>query len=390
MPRWLTFLIFLSVATTIVAGVHYYIYRRLVVAPSLPGHWGGVARTAIVALGLAIPLSFFVVRLVDNSISRYVVYPVYVWLGFMLLFLVVLLATDLVRVVVWVATRLSGQTELLSAPERRLFFSRVLAGTAAGTVLTAAGTGLARGLGKLVVKEVEVKLPHLPRALDGFTIVQLTDLHLGPMRHRGWMTEVVERTNALAPDLVAITGDLVDGSIEQLAGDVEPLRSLQAPHGTFFVTGNHEYFVDAVGWVKHLSGLGLRVLSNERVTIERGGAAFDLAGVEDYQGRAMGRGTDVSGALRGRDPERALVLLAHQPRVIDEAARHDVGLVLAGHTHGGQIWPWGYFVYLQQPYVSGLHHHGGTQIYVSHGTGFWGPPMRLGSTAEITRVTLRA
>ena len=144
--------------------------------------------------------------------------------------------------------------------------------------------------------------------------------------------------------------------------------------------------------MRRLPILGLRVLHNERVVIGSGDAALELAGVDDHAGRRFDpdHGADVARAMKGRDPTRASVLLAHQPRVADEAARHQVGLVLSGHTHRGQIWPWRYLVYLQQPYVSGLHRHGGTQIYVSEGTGFWGPPMRIGSTAEITLVTLRS
>jgi len=259
-------------------------------------------------------------------------------------------------------------------------------------VLPAAGVGVARGLGVPAVKHVRVTLPGLPQQFDGFTIAQLTDLHLGPMRSGEWLAQVVAKTNAQKPDLVAITGDLVDGSVAELGADVAPLRSLKAPEGVFFVTGNHEYFNDLQGWMKHLPGLGLRVLHNQHVTIQRGGAAFDLAGVDDPTGRrfAVGHGTDVPQALRGHDPARPVVLLAHQPNVIDDAARHGVKLVLSGHTHGGQLWPFVYLVGLSQPYLGGLHDHAGTQIYVSHGTGFWGPPMRLGTTAEITLVTLRS
>ena len=392
MPRWVFYAGFITIAVTVVVGVHFYLYRRLVVAPALPAPWPLYLRRLLLVLGACIPLSFLSVRLLDNQLSRYFVFPVYVWLGLMMMFFFTLLGADLARALGWIASRVSGHPELLDSPGRRIFISRVLAAGATGTVLTAAGVATARGLGQLVVKRVEVTLPNLPRALDGFTIAQLTDLHLGPMRQRRWMQQVVSKTNALKADMVAITGDLVDGSVQQLADDVAPLGQLMAPHGAFFVTGNHEYFVDLHGWLKHLPKLGLRVLRNERVSIKRGGASFDLAGVDDHQGRrfAPGHGIDVARAMAGRDPGRASVLLAHQPRAVSDACQHGVGLVLCGHTHGGQIWPWRYLVYLQQPYVSGLHEHQGTQIYVSQGTGFWGPPMRLGSTAEITHVTLRS
>jgi hypothetical protein len=235
-------------------------------------------------------------------------------------------------------------------------------------------------------------LPKLPPELDGFTIAQLTDLHLGAMRRGSWVQEVVDQTNRLEPDLIAITGDLADATPRQLSTEMGMLRRLTAEQGVFFVTGNHEYFIDLEGWLRTLRSLGIRVLRNERVAIRRGDAAFDLVGVDDHDGGRMaaGHGTNVAGAMKNHDPDRATVLLAHQPRTIFDAAEHEIGLVLSGHTHGGQIWPWNYLVYLQQPYVSGLHEYRGTQIYVSEGTGFWGPPMRLGSTSEITLVTLRS
>jgi len=395
MPRWLLFVIFFGVAGTLLGGVHFYLYRRLVVSPALPAPWSTVVRVALIVLAVSIPLSFVVIRLVSNEAAKYLVYPVYVWMGLMLMFFFVLLGLDLVRGLAWSVTRATGHADLLADPERRLILARAMAGAAAGTVFTAATIGLAHGLGKVAVKRVEVTLAHLPLELDGFTLVQLTDLHLGPMRHGDWVAEVVRRVNELKPDLVAITGDLVDGTVAQLADDVAPLKSLEAPQGVYFVTGNHEYFSDLTGWLKHLPSIGLRVLRNERVTIRRGGPGgpcFDLAGVDDHEGRrfAPGHGADIPKAMRGADPNRAVVLLAHQPKAVLEACRHNVGLVLSGHTHGGQIWPWRYLVYLQQPYVDGLHNHKGTQIYVSDGTGFWGPPMRLGSTAEITHVTLRS
>jgi predicted MPP superfamily phosphohydrolase len=158
----------------------------------------------------------------------------------------------------------------------------------------------------------------------------------------------------------------------------------------FFVTGNHEYFSGATAWVAELGRLGIRVLRNERVSIGQGEHAFDLAGIDDWSALRHDDGSrpDLPGALAGRDPSRAVVLLAHQPRAVVEAAQHGVDLQLSGHTHGGQIWPFGYLVMLQQPYIAGLHRHGGTFIYVSPGTGYWGPPMRLGTRAELTRITL--
>jgi len=202
--------------------------------------------------------------------------------------------------------------------------------------------------------------------------------------------DIVERTNALAPDIIAITGDLVDGSVASLWDAVAPLQKLRARYGVFFVTGNHEYFSGVGPWMEALGRLGIRVLGNERVSIGTGADGFDLAGVHDYSAARIApeHRSDVAAALAGRDPGREVILLAHQPKSVVEASKLGVGLQLSGHTHGGQLWPFTFFVRLAQPYVVGLHRHGDTQIYVSPGTGFWGPPMRLGTRSEITRITL--
>jgi predicted MPP superfamily phosphohydrolase len=201
---------------------------------------------------------------------------------------------------------------------------------------------------------------------------------------------VVKRVNDLRPDVIAITGDLVDGNVDELREHVAPLGDLKAELGVFFVTGNHEYYSGPDAWIRELARLNVRVLRNERVELERDGVTIDLAGVDDYSSRglAQGHGPDLPRALEGRDGSRALVLLAHQPRAFVEAAKLGVGLQLSGHTHGGQIWPWNWFVRLQQPYVAGLHREGDAQIYVSRGTGYWGPPMRVAAPAEITQLVL--
>jgi predicted MPP superfamily phosphohydrolase len=216
---------------------------------------------------------------------------------------------------------------------------------------------------------------------------------VGPTIGRDFIEQIVSRTNALAPDLVAITGDLVDGSVGHLAHAIEPLTALRAPHGVFFVTGNHEYFSDAEAWMNELNRLGIRVLRNERVSIGNGSSSFDLAGVEDRSSERYGGLAPrdaLARALAGRDAARELVLLAHQPRTLLDAEPFGVGLQLSGHTHGGQIWPFNFVVQLQQPYVAGLHRRGAAQIYVSRGTGYWGPPMRLGAPAEITEILLES
>ena len=292
----------------------------------------------------------------------------------------------------WLIQAILGLGPFFTSSAEVLFEERVLAAAALATTLLATGFAIWWGLTRLAIRQVEVRIPKLPPAMDGFTIAHLSDLHLDLVHGREWLESVVEKTNALNPDLIAITGDLAEGSVAQFRDEVEPLRALSAPKGVFFVTGNHEYFHDLHGWLGLLGEFGIRVLRNERVAIEGAGAEFDLAGVDDHDGSriAPGHGADLPKALGNRDPDRPVLLMAHQPRIIDEAARHGVDLVLSGHTHGGQIWPFSYLVYLQQPFVRGLKERNGTQLYLSSGTGFWGPPMRLGTTAEIALITLRS
>lgn len=241
------------------------------------------------------------------------------------------------------------------------------------------------------VVDVDVPLPGLPPALHGFTIAQISDVHIGPTIKRDFLAGIVEIVNSLHVDLVAVTGDLVDGSVEQLAVHVEPLSRLRARHGTYFVTGNHEYYSGATAWIAELRRLGLHVLLNEHVVLSHGGAALLLAGVTDYSADRFdpAQRSDPLTALAGAPADlRPRVLLAHQPRTAAAAADAGFDLQLSGHTHGGQFWPWNLFVRLQQPFTAGLDRLGSLWIYTSRGSGYWGPPKRLGVPSEIARVRL--
>jgi len=302
----------------------------------------------------------------------------------------ILAVVDVGRVALTIVQKLLPEAPP-SDPERRLAVTRML-GAGIALVAGGAGTLAARsGLTELVVKNVEVELARLPEAMAGTTIVQLSDIHVGSTIQREYIERVVHAANSLDADLIVITGDLVDGSVEQLREHVAPLANLKAKHGVFFVTGNHDYYSGATAWCAEVERLGIRVLRNERVSIGNGDASFDLAGVDDYSAARFGHGhgPDLEKALAGRDPGREVVLLAHQPRQIYEAERKGVGLMLSGHTHGGQIFPWNFFVRLQQPVVAGLARFGDSQVYVSCGTGYWGPPMRLGAPAEVTKIVLQ-
>jgi len=246
----------------------------------------------------------------------------------------------------------------------------------------------ARRLARVV--NVDIPLHNLPQALAGFTIVQLSDIHVGPTIKRDYVQAIVDRVNQLDADLVAITGDVVDGSVEQLHADTAPLGNLRSRHGSYVVTGNHEYYSGAADWVAEFERIGLHGLHNRHVVIEHDGARFILAGVTDYSAGAFdpAQASNPSAALAGCPPALPRILLAHQPRSAIAAASAGFDLQLSGHTHGGQFWPWNFFVPLQQPFTAGLHRIGRLAVYTSRGTGYWGPPKRFGAPSEITVLRL--
>ncbi|MFE6913730.1 metallophosphoesterase [Streptomyces rubiginosohelvolus] len=273
---------------------------------------------------------------------------------------------------------------LVPHPSRRLFVSRVVGGAAAAAGLATVGYGAYGVLRGPSVKRITVPLARLPRAAHGFRIAVVSDIHIGPILGRAHTRRIVDTINATSPDLVAVVGDLVDGSVADLGSAAEPLAALRARHGSYFVTGNHEYFSGAEQWIDHVRELGLVPLENARVEIE----GFDLAGVNDIAGETEGQGPDFGRALGDRDRGRAAVLMAHQPVVIHDAVEHGVDLQLSGHTHGGQLWPGNYLAELANPTVAGLERYGDTQLFVSRGAGAWGPPVRVGAPSDITVVEL--
>ncbi|MGW4124264.1 metallophosphoesterase [Nocardia sp. NPDC004711] len=241
------------------------------------------------------------------------------------------------------------------------------------------------------VRTVEVEIPGLGAGLDGLRLVVVTDTHYAATDRLRWSERVVEEVNALRPDIACHAGDLADGSVEKRRAQVDPLGKVEAEYGRFYITGNHEYFGDAPGWIDHMSGLGWQPLRNQHEVISREGDSLVLAGIDDPTGSGLpGHGPDITAALAGADPALPVVLLAHQPKQVTDAVSAGVALQISGHTHGGQIWPFRYLVRLDQPVVAGLSRHGErTQLYTSRGTGFWGPQLRLFAPSEITVLILR-
>ncbi len=263
-----------------------------------------------------------------------------------------------------------------------------LAVMAATPLITAVGFFMARRVAPVV--EVRVPLADLPAALEGFTIAQISDIHVGSTIKRAFVQAIVRRVNRLGADMVAITGDLVDGSVHELSQHTAPLADLVSRHGTYVVTGNHEYYSGASAWIRELRRLGAHVLLNEHVVLAHGEARITVAGVTDYSAHFFDatQRSDAHAAAAGAPAGVPKVLLAHQPRSAPSAAHAGYDLQLSGHTHGGQFWPWNLFVRLQQPFTAGLHRLGRMWVYINRGTGYWGPPMRFGIPSEITLLRL--
>jgi predicted MPP superfamily phosphohydrolase len=370
----------LIVISALLALLHAYIGWRIL--PALP-----VAPSVRLLGALLLVLSFVLVPagLLSRSIKRQPLSDRLAWAGLLAMgmfssLLVLTLARDAVLLAavllgVQHGAALSGWTAL-AVP--------LLAG-----LVTLIGFINARRVARVV--DVDVPIAGLPDALHGFTIAQISDIHVGPTIKRGYLDAIVNAVNALGADLIAVTGDLVDGSVSRLAPHTAPLAKLTARHGAYFVTGNHEYYSNAHAWIAEVRPLGLTVLMNEHVVLTHRGAALLVAGVTDYSAHHFDQShrSDPLAALAGAPRHVAVkLLLAHQPRSAEAAADAGFDLQLSGHTHGGQFFPWNLFVPLQQPYTSGLNRLRNLWIYTSRGTGYWGPPKRFGAPSEITRLRL--
>src|SRR5256712_2182003 len=309
-PRLLPFLISLAVALTLVGGMHYYIWVRFVRDLPLPHPWVRVLTVAIIAAAIAMPATLFAVRLVPSDPVRPAIWIAFIWMGVAFLLVAFLGIADAGRLVAFVIARVRGPSD--PDPARRLLLAGSLAAGVGGVVAGLSALGLRSALAGVQIKELDIKLRGLPRELAGFRLVQISDVHVGPLLRRDWVSHIVERIRALSPDLVAITGDLVDGRVGELRDQVAPLANIDARRGVYFVTGNHEYYSGVEEWYAHLPTIGVRPLRNERVEVAPG---LELAGIEDPTGDP-----DLATALRGRDPSRALVLPAHHPRQFPEAA----------------------------------------------------------------------
>ncbi|MEU4642112.1 metallophosphoesterase [Micromonospora sp. NPDC023814] len=409
-------LAFVATMALITGLIHLYLWKRLVRDTTTPGRWRRIGGITALVLALLVPAT-----MAGTQAGLYwLAWPGYLWLAVMFYLLVLLVALEVPmvvarlvlrrRVVAAEPTAAAPEPALVGAtgpadppaadavaqpdhdPARRLLLARGAAIFAGLTATGLTGYGIRTALGPPRLDRVQIPLAKLPRSMDGLRIATVSDIHLGPLRGRAHTERIVAAINRLDADIVAVVGDLVDGSVAELGEAAEPLRRLRSRHGSYFVTGNHEYYSGVEEWVQEVDRLGLRVMQNERTEIQARGGVLDLAGVNDVTaaGTGLAAPADYAAALGDRDPSRPVVLLAHQPVAAVEAAKFGVDLQLSGHTHGGQMVPFNLLVKLQQPVVSGLGEVDGTQVYVTNGAGFWGPPVRVGAEPQVTLVELRA
>ena len=378
----------------VTALLHGYIAARLLpgLAASALGQW--LLLGALALSTLLIPLALRGLRLHTTARARQLMHFLrwagLLFLGLLSTLLVLTLARDGVLVLLWLVNFL--MPGLL--PLAQLSSWSAQAVPLLGLAVTLAGFLNARRTA--VVRRVDVPIKGLPAAWHGFTVAQISDVHVGPTIGHGYLQRIVNKVNALQADMVAITGDLVDGGVSELAAQVAPLAELSSRHGTFFVTGNHEYYSGAHAWIVELRRLGLTVLMNEHVVLTspsvpgQVSAQLVLAGVTDYSAGHFDAAhrSDPAAALLGAPLDAVRLLLAHQPRSALAAAQAGFDLQLSGHTHGGQFYPWNLLVRLQQPFTAGLHKLQDLWVYTSRGTGYWGPPKRFGAPSEITLLRL--
>ena len=397
---------FFVILSAVFGLIHVYLWKRLVKDTTRSARTRSVLTVVLLALMALLLATLILPRVLGPVELGWLAWPGYLWFGLAAYLFLTLLVLEPLRFVLyrWARRRPRAAPEdpptvqpaekeqaETTALNRRLFLARTGAVAAGAASLGLVGVGASNALGPPDVLHVPVRLLRLNTAFKGFRIAVVSDIHLGPLTGRAHTERIVRMINETEPDLVAIVGDLVDGTVEELGGAAEPLQDLESRDGTFFVTGNHEYFVeDPPSWLRELERLGVQPLRNENTAIRRGDTAFDLAGVNDVAGAERSDRPNFDRALSGVSSSRPTILLAHQPVLVDEAASRGVDLQLSGHTHGGQAWPFHYIVRLAQPSLAGLSTVGQTQLYVTRGAGFWGPPVRIGAPPDITVLSLQA
>ncbi len=389
---------FILIWVTLLILVYIYIGRRLIKPANLTKRHKWIVWSFIAITPLTQPFSFLLRQTSTNpAVAAVFSWISYVGFGFFSLVLVGLVIRDLVlagniiyhKIANYINKKQNKSVRNFD-PEKRIF---MLNATNAGVIGAAAlltSYGIYEARRNPILEKINVSLPSMNKDSGEFKIAQFTDIHAGYTIRRGFIQSAVEQLNNLGADTIVFTGDMVDGNVNNLRQDVEPLKDLYAPHGVYFVTGNHEYYSGVEAWIDEMDRLGFTVLLNDHKIITYNNTRIKIAGVTDYRADTIipGHKSDPKKAIGSRSDVDINILLAHQPKSIYEASDAGFDVQISGHTHGGQYLPWSFLVTLDQPFVKGLHKYKDTWIYVNRGTGYWGPPVRIGIPSEVTLLTL--
>ncbi len=393
---------FVIIFTTVLGLMYGYAGWRIISTATFPSPWNYVAWGVILFFWLSVPVRFlFWFQGYSSSLVDW-----FAWLAFLgLAFFSILFVLILTRDIIWFLILLGGKglalfqntkgDEAVASvpmdPVKRRFLLNIINTGILSVTGAYTGWGIYAANSRIKIKNIDIRVPDLPKEFNRYTILQVSDIHVGPTIKKKFVERIVKIAKKLSPDLLVMTGDLVDGSVDSLREDVAPLKELDIPHGKYFVTGNHEYYSGVSAWVAHIRDeLGFRVLNNEHVVLKKREGHIVLAGVTDLESLNMDpqNASDPLKAIKGASEESYKILLAHQPRSIFKAAEAGFDLQLSGHTHGGQFYPWNLLVGLLQPFIKGLHRYQNTDIYVCTGVGYWGPPVRVGVPPQVTLLRL--
>ena len=382
---------FFIVALGVLWLMHGYVAWRIIPTLGFSSSQTILAYTTVFILSL-LPILPIVLRMSGNEsklIDKFS-FLGYTSLGFFTLSFIFLFTKDFIIQFISIFSNLVDTEQPIDNSKRDFIKKSISI-----SMITLAGSATVYGFysarkGPFIIKH-DIYLKNLPDAFESFSIAQISDLHVGPTIKRPYVEDVLEKISRLNPDLIAVTGDLVDGSVKYLKSELQPLKDMIAPYGTFFVTGNHEYYSGVDQWLDETDRLGMKNLINSNELISKAGDQIAIAGITDLKAHQIkpAHKSDPGLALRSVPDNITKIVLAHQPNSIHSV--HEIGadLQLSGHTHGGQFWPFTYLTKLVNPYIAGFYDHYGTQIYVNRGTGYWGPPLRIGVPAEITLIRLK-
>jgi uncharacterized protein len=369
-----------------------YIGRRLIRTSKLKKPWN-IAAWIVLTLSFLLPVvSMMFTRSISGTslLLSWITYTALGLLSFIFFFLFIRDAAWFLSMIGTKLFHLFFPKKVQLDPSRRLFLAQSTNLGILGVAAVATSYGIYEARKTPGVVNIDIPITRLPKEFDGFKIVQICDVHAGLTVDRAWIEKVVEEVQKQSPDIIAFVGDMVDGSVSALEDTVAPFKELHAPFGKYFTTGNHEYYSGALQWIKHAGTLGFDVLMNEHRSIAKNGAHIILAGVTDYTAGQFfkDQASDPHKALTQTSNSDIKILMAHQPRTLYQLDDLKVDFTMNGHTHGGQFIPWNYLATFGQPFIKGLHQWNNGLVYVSKGTGYWGPPVRVGARSEVTVFTL--